>query len=226
MRQKNNRVVFQDDYLLVIDKPSGLTVNRAATTRGQATVEDQLPPSSLPRRGIVHRLDKDTSGLLIIAKTQTALTKLQAQFKNRQVTKAYLVLVHGRVEPNSGEINLPVARNPLNRHRFAVEITGRQAVTGYRVISASADYSFLEAYPRTGRTHQIRVHFKHLNHPLVADPFYAGKKRIKSDRSWCPRLFLHSHKISFTHPQTGKIINLESSLPDDLQTALKKIPLA
>ncbi|MBU2051606.1 RluA family pseudouridine synthase, partial [Patescibacteria group bacterium] len=176
--------------------------------------------------GIVHRLDKDTSGLLIIAKTQTALTKLQAQFKNRQVTKAYLVLVHGRVEPNSGEINLPVARNPLNRHRFAVEITGRQAVTGYRVISASADYSFLEAYPRTGRTHQIRIHFKHLNHPLVADPFYAGKKRIKSDRSWCPRLFLHSHKISFTHPQTGKIINLESSLPDDLQTALKKIPLA
>lgn len=216
-------VIFEDHSLLVIDKPAGVTVNKAETTRNQRTIEDQLPQSDLPRRGIVHRLDKDTSGLLIIAKTASALTALQAQFKKRQVKKTYLALVHGRVEPKSGNINLPVARNSLNRQRFGVFITGRQAVTDYRTVKTYADYSLLEVFPKTGRTHQIRIHFKHLNHPLVADPLYLGEKRLKQDKLWCPRLFLHSYKISFTHPQNHRIINLEASLPYDLQAALEKI---
>lgn len=224
MPLKNNWIVYEDDDLLVIDKPSGITVNRSETTQSEETVEDRLPQSSLPRRGIVHRLDKDTSGLLVIAKTENALKTLQAQFKQRLVKKTYLALVHGRVEPKSGSINLPVGRNPLQRRRFTVLISGRPAVTGYQTVTGYADYSLLEVYPKTGRTHQIRIHFKHLNHPLVSDPLYLGKKRLIKDLSWCPRLFLHSHKISFTHPQTGAIINLEVKLTHDLQAALKKVP--
>ena len=208
---------------MVIDKPSGVTVNRAETTRGQETVEDWLANPNLPRGGIVHRLDKDTSGLLIIAKTAAALADLQAQFKQRQVKKAYLALVHGRVEPQSGNINLPVGRNALNRRRFGVFIAGRPAETGYQTLKRFAAYSLLKVFPKTGRTHQIRVHFKHLNHPLVSDPLYLGKKRLKQDLTWCPRLFLHSQSLSFTQPQTHRIINLEASLPYDLQTALEKI---
>lgn len=217
-------VVFEDGLILVLDKPAGMTVNRAESTRNQETVEDLLPVSSLPRRGIVHRLDKDTSGLLLVAKTAAALTHLQKQFKDRLVKKTYLAMVHGRVEPTSGRINLPVGRNPLKRQRFTVLIGGRQAVSDYRVIKAYPDYSWLEVYPKTGRTHQIRVQFKHLNHPLVSDSLYLGDKRLKQDRRWCPRLFLHSHKLSFTHPASGAIINLEAKLPDELKQALEKIP--
>lgn len=216
-------VIFEDQSLLVIDKPAGVTVNRAETTRGQETIEDWLRQSPLPRRGIVHRLDKDTSGLLIIAKTADALANLQAQFKQRQVKKAYLALVHGRVEPQSGNINLPVGRNPLRRQRFTVLITGRPAQTGYQVVKQYPAYSLVKVFPKTGRTHQIRIHFKHLGHPLVADPLYLGKKRLKQDRLWCPRLFLHSQSLSFTHPQTHRIINLEVPLPYDLQAALETI---
>lgn len=215
--------IYADDYLAVIDKPSGMTVNRAETTKAEKTVEDWFESINLPRHGIVHRLDKDTSGLLIIAKTQASLTDLQAQFKARLVKKTYLALVHGRLEPATGTINLPVARNPVNRRRFGVFITGRPAVTGYQTVTAYSDYSLLQVFPKTGRTHQIRIHFKHLNHPLVSDPFYLGKKRLKQDRGWCPRLFLHSHQLSFTHPVTKAIINLTAVLPDDLRTALEKI---
>lgn len=216
--------VHQDDSVWVINKPSGITVNRSETTGGELTVEDWLPPLNLPRRGIVHRLDKDTSGLLLVAKTETALTNLQAQFKNRLVKKTYLAVVHGRVEPQSGTINLPVGRNPQNRQRFMVIISGRPAVTGYQTVGNYAGYSLLEIYPQTGRTHQIRVHFRHLQHPLAADRLYLGRKRLQQDRRWCPRLFLHSCAIFFTHPVSGAIIKLEVPLPDDLQTALKQIP--
>jgi len=216
-------VIFEDQSLLVIDKPAGVTVNKAETTKGQETIEDWLRQSPLPRRGIVHRLDKDTSGLLVIAKTADAMANLQAQFKQRQVKKVYLALVHGRVEPQSGNINLPVGRNPLKRQRFTVLITGRPAQTSYQVVKQYSAYSLLKVFPKTGRTHQIRIHFKHLSHPLVADPLYLGKKRLRQDRLWCPRLFLHSQSLSFTQPQTHRIINLEAPLPYDLQAALEKI---
>ena len=217
-------LVYEDDYLAVIDKPTGVTVNRAETTKGQETVEDWFSDLDLPRHGLVHRLDKDTSGLLIIAKTAVALMALQAQFKQRQVRKTYLALVHGRVEPASGTINLPVGRNPLNRQRFMVMITGRPSLTEYRLMTGYREYSLLSVLPKTGRTHQIRVQFKHLNYPLVSDPLYLGKKRLKQDRVWCPRLFLHSHKLRLIHPVTAATINLEAPLPHDLLTALKTIP--
>lgn len=208
----------------MINKPSGVTVNRAETTKSEITVEDWLPASALPRRGIVHRLDKDTSGLLIVAKTPAALDRLQQQFKLRQVKKTYLALVHGRLEPAEGRISLPVARNPARRRRFGVFIGGRQAVSQYRVIRRFPDFTLTEVYPRTGRTHQIRVHFRHLNHSLAGDPLYLGKKRLQADRRWCPRLFLHACGLSFSHPGDGRTISLESPLPDDLQAALDQIP--
>lgn len=218
-----NSLVFEDNYLLVINKPAGLTVNRADSTAGLETLEDLLPFNSLPRRGIVHRLDKDTSGLILVAKTAAALTDLQAQFKQRLVAKAYVALVHGRVEPKDGSINLPVGRNPERRQRFMVIISGRPAVTRYEVKTYFEKYSLVSVYPKTGRTHQIRVHFKHLGHPLVADPFYLGEKRLKVDSSWCPRLFLHSQELSFRHPESQQLVKFEADLPDDLKTALKKI---
>lgn len=218
------KLIYQDSHFLVIDKPTGLTVDRSETNRGEPTVEDWLKPVNLPRRGIVHRLDKDTSGLLLIAKTEAALTGLQALFKNSQIKKTYLALVHGQVEPASGEINLPVGRNPLNRQRFAVIITGKSSQTKYQTISRYPDYTLLSVFPHTGRTHQIRVQFKHINHPLVADPLYSGRKTLKQDLIWCPRLFLHCSALSFTHPETKKEVSFSSELPYDLQTALKKIP--
>lgn len=217
-------VVFEDKFLLVINKPAGITVNKAETTRGQITVEDWLPATNLERRGIVHRLDKDTSGLLIIAKTQPVFKGLQRQFKQRLVEKTYWTLVHGRVEPKSGQINLPVARNPMNRQRFGVFITGRPAISRYQVMKNYKDYSLVTVWPKTGRTHQIRVHFLHLGHPLVADPLYLGEKRLKQDHLWCPRLFLHCRKIRFTHPVNQEIIDLEAPLAHDLETALHQIP--
>jgi 23S rRNA pseudouridine1911/1915/1917 synthase len=215
--------IFEDEAVLVINKPAGVTVNRAETTRGQLTVEAWLPESALARRGIVHRLDKDTSGLLMIAKTAAALENLQKQFQQRLVKKTYLALVHGRVEPTSGTINLPVGRNPRQRRRFTVLIGGRPAVSGYRTIKNFAGYSLLAVYPVTGRTHQIRVHLQHLNHPLVADPLYLGSKRLNQDRRWCPRLFLHSQKIRFFHPLNRQLIKLSAPLPDELKTALDQL---
>lgn len=207
----------------MIDKPSGLTVNKAETTKNQETIEDRLPESDLPRRGIVHRLDKDTSGLLLIAKNRPALINLQKQFKDRLIKKTYLALVHGRLSPKAGTIRLPLARQPFNRHRFGVFIDGKAAETGYETQWSNGEFTLVEVHPKTGRTHQIRVHFKHLGHPLAADPLYGGKKTLKKDLQWCPRLFLHSHKIEFSHPLSHKIINLTAVLPYDLQTALEKI---
>jgi 23S rRNA pseudouridine1911/1915/1917 synthase len=223
---KNEWVIYDDASLLVINKPSGWTVNSAETTKNQDTIEDLLPASDLPRRGIVHRLDKDTSGLLLVAKDSQSLTDLQRQFKERRVKKTYQTLVHGRVEPAAGTVRLPVARQTYNRHRFGVSIDGKPALTEYETIGIYPGYTLLLVRPKTGRTHQIRVHFKHLGHPVVSDPIYGGKKALKGDFSWCPRLFLHSYQIEFAHPKTHKTINLTVPLPDDLQTALKKIKVS
>lgn len=179
------------------------------------------------RNGIVHRIDKETSGVLLVAKTPEAFAELQRQFKGREVKKTYLALVHGRMELASGVINAPVGRLPWNRERFGVLPGGRGAVTSYKAIKLLSyeadDYSLVEFYPKTGRTHQIRVHAKYLHHPLVGDSFYAGRKTARRDRQWCPRLFLHAAKISFTHPVTRERVVVESSLPSDLAGALNTL---
>jgi 23S rRNA pseudouridine1911/1915/1917 synthase len=232
------RIIFEDDYLLVLDKPAGWIVNEASTTGGQQVLQTWLKKNSqfsilnsqLYRSGIVHRLDKETSGILLVAKTKEAFENLQAQFKGREVKKIYTALVHGHVHPKEGVVNTPVGRLPWNRERFGVLPGGREAVTGYKVLdyyllstTHKTPFTLLEFYPRTGRTHQIRIHAKYLGHPVVGDEFYAGRKTARADRIWCPRLFLHASRISFMHPKTKEVIKFESGLPDDLRLCLKDL---
>ncbi len=241
------KIIFEDEELLVIDKPSGVTVNKADTTKGEKTVQDWIeehndgaftrhnPPKATQllagiasqrddfynRAGIVHRIDKETSGLLIVAKTPEAFVNLQQQFKERKVKKTYLALVHGEVKPVEGEIRVPVGRLPWNRKRFGVIAGGRDAVTHYKVVSSytlnATAYTLLELYPQTGRTHQIRVHLKYFGHPIFADPLYGGRKQARDDRKILPRVFLHAAKISFQHPKSGFVVNFASPLPRELE---------
>ena len=233
------KVIYEDSDILVLDKPAGITVNRSDTTRGEETVQDwieknlKLKTPNLKgneetdfykRSGIVHRIDKETSGILLVAKNIESFEGLQRQFKERLIEKTYLALVHGKVIPEVGEISVPVGRLPWNRKKFGVLAGGREAVTKYKVLSIlhlvsgkkEEPMSLLELYPKTGRTHQIRVHLKYFNHPIFADFLYAGRKTARDDRKVLNRVFLHAHKISFTHPVTNKQISLESPLPEEL----------
>lgn len=255
----NIKIIYEDEYILVIDKPSGITVNRSDTTKDEETVQDWVekylkisnPKPQIPnklqelnnmkelglgalnleftsRAGIVHRLDKETSGILLIAKTPEVFTDLQRQFKERKVEKTYIALVHGKVVPEEGEINVPVGRLSFNRKRFGVVAGGREAITKYKVLSIKylgsngkeESLTLLKLYPKTGRTHQIRVHLKYFNHPVFSDALYAGRKTARNDRKVLPRLFLHAAGISFTHPVENRLVKLESPLPEDLQNFL------
>lgn len=228
-------ILFEDPQVLVINKPAGWIVNRADTTTNQPVIENWLaenfkfPIFEKPelRHGVVHRIDKETSGCLIIAKEESAFYELQRQFKERIVHKKYLALTHGELKEKSGEITAPVGRLPWRRDRFGVLPGGRDAFTSYQVVKEyeanNKQYSLVEAFPKTGRTHQIRIHLKYLGNPIVADQFYAGRKTSRHDRKWCPRLFLHSNYIEFMQPQTGKLVKVEAPLPEDLDLALKTL---
>ncbi len=227
------RIIFEDDCLLVLDKPSGWVVNDSQSSKNLQTVQSWLEKMSYPlsknsqkRSGIVHRLDKETSGILIIAKKDDVFTSLQKEFQEREVKKTYLALIHGKLEPRKGQVKVPVGRLPWNRKRFGVLPGGRSSETSYQVIkyldNDAEKLTFLELYPKTGRTHQIRIHMKYLNHPVVGDTFYAGRKRARKDRIWCPRLFLHAQKISFKHP-SGDKVTFESPLPEDLKKVLSSL---
>ncbi len=214
---------------MVVDKPAGMVVNRAQTTKGRLTLEDWLRERKtqnekskiLDRQGIVHRLDKETSGVLVVAKSESVMKALQEQFKRRLVKKTYWCLVHGLVVPKEGRINLPISRNPFNRQRFGVFIGGREAETDYRVLNyyhgLTGKFSLVEVKPKTGRTHQIRVHFKNLGFPLVGDEWYGGRKTSKKDRVWCPRLFLQAMAIELNQQV------FRTSLAVDLQGVLNKL---
>lgn len=231
----NVKTVFEDDDILLVDKPSGLTVNKSETTKGD-TLQDYLEQNSkirtqpgdnsdfFNRSGIVHRIDKETSGLLIVAKNKEAFENLQRQFKERTVKKTYIALAHGTIQ-GEGEINIPIGRLPWNRKRFGVLAGGREAKTLYKALSnfkiENEDVSLLELHPETGRTHQIRVHLKYINHPIFSDELYAGRKTARKDRNILPRLFLHAAKISFTHPVSGETVSFESELPKELKDLLK-----
>ena len=239
-------IIYEDDALLILDKPAGITVNNSDTTKGQQTVQDFVErkfsdnsswlmadkeSDFYKRAGIVHRIDKETSGILIIAKNPDAFEYLQAQFKERKVQKTYLALVHGLVSPRDGEIVVPVGRLPWNRKMFGVIAEGREAVTNYNTISnykfqnkkVNEDLTFLELNPKTGRTHQIRVHLKHINRPIFSDFLYAGRKTARDDRKLLNRVFLHAHKISFFHPVTHELISFESPLPEELSNFIKNL---
>ncbi len=232
---RNPEIIFQDDFLFVIDKPSGWITNEADTTTTQPVVQTwirenfaySLKGNREYRDGVVHRLDKETSGILLIAKTKEAFEKLQSEFKNREVEKTYTALLHGKVEPSEGEIEATVGRLPWGRDRFGVMPGGRESVSEYKVLKFypgdRGGYSLVEFYPRTGRTHQIRIHAKHIGHAVVSDEFYAGRKTARNDRKWCPRLFLHASGVKFIHPGTGKEISFRSELPEDLAKVLKTL---
>lgn len=219
------KIIFEDQWLLVLDKPSGMVVNRCETQKEGVTLEDWLEVKKIgldtERNGIVHRLDKETSGLLVVAKNQEIMNQLQAAFKQRQVQKEYLALVHGSLPLGEGEINAPITRNPFNRKRFGVFVGGRESVTRYRTEKNwGKQYSLVRVWPKTGRTHQIRVHFKYLNHPLVSDELYGGRKTAKNDRQWCPRLWLQAVGLSLIHPQMQRQMQWQTQIAADLKESL------
>ena len=238
---------------MVIDKPAGLIVNRSDTTARVATVQDwaeikvqssiaqlagkvqrDIDKEFVDRGGVVHRLDKDTSGILIIAKTPESFLNLKNQFKDRETMKTYLALVHGKVEPAFGVITAPIARSPFNRMHFGVFPGGREAQTSHKTlenIDASIKnqgheketLTLLKVSPHTGRTHQIRVHLKYINHPIVCDPLYCGRKTYNEDLKYFPRLFLHATSLEIKHPQNGASLKFESPLPQELGESLDEI---
>ena len=228
----NPQVIYSGESYLVLDKPTGWVVNSATTTNAPV-IEEWLQKSmkelvilEVERSGIVHRLDKETSGVLIVARTESAMLKLQNQFKERAVVKEYLALVHGKVKA-PGVVKLDVGRLPWNRERFGAVNGGRESETSYEIVGVyrnkDGEFTLLRLKPKTGRTHQIRIHMKHIGHPVVSDTFYAGRKTSRRDREWCPRLFLHAAKISFMDPDTHKQVLHESGLPRDLLFVLSKL---
>lgn len=228
------KIIYEDDSFFVIDKPAGWIVNEAATTKDQPVLQTWLRKFKYPlvddtasRHGIVHRLDKETSGVMIVAKDKESFDKLQAEFKNREVQKTYVALIHGKLTPETGEINVPVGRLPWRRDRFGVIAGGRNSLTLYKVLQFfpgnNAGHTLVEFYPKTGRTHQIRIHCKYIGHAVVADEFYAGRKTARNDRKWCPRMFLHAKNIKFIHPVSGELVEFSSELPSELQEVIKKL---
>ena len=219
-------ILYEDECFLVIDKPPGIVVNRAESVKGE-TVQDWVEKTYHifieNRGGIVHRIDKETSGCLVIAKTPETFAELQRQFKEREIHKTYLAMVHGKLVPGEGEIRAPVGRLPWNRERFGIVPGGKEAITRYKVLHSIPSnvegslFSLVELYPESGRTHQIRVHMKYINHALVGDYLYAGRKTARADRKWAPRVMLHAWKISFTHPETRQSLAIEAPIPDDMR---------
>lgn len=227
-------IIYQDDSLLVLNKPPFWVVNRAQTTKGKITIEDWLEENfdfetikrGNLRAGIAHRLDKDTSGILLIGKTVSSLKKIQEQFFHRLVKKGYLALAHD-IFPDDSQVMAPINRLSWNREKFGVVLGGKKAKTNFsrqEIFQREGErFSLIWAFPETGRTHQIRVHCRYLGHPIVADPDYVGRRRLKRDLLWCPRVFLHAAKISLTHPETEEKINFQIPLPEDLVLALKQL---
>lgn len=245
------KVLFEDDQILVLDKAAGIVVTPADTIQDE-TISDILISDfkiGLDRGGVVHRLDKDTSGVLIVARTQEALENLQGQFKERTVKKQYVALAHGTLEKEE-VVGGSIARNPGDREKFIVvesSEASKEAQTKFvpeklLVMSSSfmeeifagfskiqfrklrtmnyEQFTLVNCFPLTGRTHQIRVHLKHIGFPIVSDEKYGGRKTVRLDRRWCPRQFLHAALLELNHPKTGERMIFQSELPEDLKDAL------
>jgi len=217
-------IIYEDNDLLVIDKPAGLPIHPAPGHYSHTLVNAILAYlPSLPesddslRPGIVHRLDKDASGVMVVAKNSVAQANLINQFKTRSVVKAYLVLVKGRLTPDEGVIEAPIGRDPRNRKRMAVVAEGKEARTQYYVIKHVGDYTLVEVRPETGRTHQIRVHLSAIGYPVVGDSVYGVKSPHLS------RPFLHACRLGFQSPSTTEYVEFTSNLPPDLEQALERV---
>ena len=233
-------VLFEDEFLAVVNKPAGMATHPG---RGHHTgtlvnaimsrIKSLSTGSGDVRPGIVHRLDKDTTGLLIVAKTDSIHVKLQDAIRDREVERTYVALVCGHLSKTEGEINLPIGRSPKNRKKMVVNgLDSREAVTRYRCVERFRSYDLIEAKLLTGRTHQIRVHFSHLGHPVFGDHDYGGREaRVRGmfapERPLAKKMLglidrqaLHARRLEFNHPVTGKKLTLEAALPDDFQAVL------
>jgi len=227
-------IVHEDDDILVVDKPAGLVVHPGsgnwAGTMLNALLHHAPELERLPRAGIVHRLDKDTSGLLVVARNESAQLELVRQLQARTVKRTYLAIVRGRVAA-AGTVEAPIGRHPVQRTRMAVVAGGKPAVTHYRVREALAAGTLLQCDLETGRTHQIRVHLASIGHPIVGDPTYKGassgsfdKLRTGSGRTAViGRQALHAWKLAFVHPRKGGPVGFESPMPDDMRAALERL---
>lgn len=221
------RVLYEDSSVLVIDKPKGMVVHPAAGNPSGTLVNAVLGHASdlsgvggALRPGIVHRLDKDTSGVIVVAKSDAAHLALAAQFKSHSITRRYLAIVHGGLEPEEGTVSGNIGRHPVHRKKMAVVARGgRHAVTHYRVLERFPGYSFVELRLETGRTHQIRVHLAHLGHPVAGDPVYGPKRgalRLNGQA-------LHAAVLGFVHPVTGEYLEFRTDPPGDFQEALRRL---
>lgn len=226
-------VIFEDDSLLVINKPPGLVVHPAAGHYTGTLVHallhhcgDSLASrGGAERLGIVHRLDKDTSGLLVVAKTDAAHAALSAQFQGRQITKIYLALARGVFRHASGSCKEPIGRHPIARKKMAVVKSGRSAHTDYCVQKQWPHAALVECHLHTGRTHQIRVHLAHLGHPILGDTLYGRAWHVEGLPS-PERQLLHAARLGFTHPATGKSVEFSAPLPEDFQTLIRALDAA
>ncbi len=239
-------ILYEDADIVVIDKPVGVICNRAETVKVE-TLQDwwedkyKVPRTEslsedekyfIERSGLVHRLDKETSGVMIMAKTTAAFVELLRQFKEREVQKTYVALTHGIWKVKHGEIALPIGRRRDDRQKMGVVESGRESVTGYRVLSEYKKWEFprelrveergytgftlVEFRPKTGRMHQIRVHSRHMGHPIVGDEQYGGRKRSREDRKWCEHVMLQAKTLELSHPITKERTVWASKLEFDL----------
>jgi len=221
-------ILFEDDDLIVINKPAGLTVHPGAGQREHTLVNALLSHCTTlsgiggkERPGIVHRLDKETSGCLVVAKNDFAHRELSGQFADRTVEKIYLALVAGKLRKPAGVIEERIGRHPVHRQRMSVTTKrGRTAKTEYRVVRSNEEASLIECRPHSGRTHQVRVHLHHLGHPVLGDKVY-GVRLVKN----FPRQMLHAWKLGFRHPQTGEWKQFQASVPDDFKEAVARTDL-
>ncbi|HVR37794.1 MAG TPA: RluA family pseudouridine synthase [Thermoanaerobaculia bacterium] len=230
-------ILFEDDDLVVIDKPAGLVVHPAAGHPDQTLVnallfhvKDLSGVGGELRPGIVHRLDKDTSGVMVIAKNDVAHRKLTTAWNTERVRKEYLALVYGTPAQERGTVDAPIGRDPRDRKKMAIVTNGRRAITDYEVVRRLRGVSLVRCSLRTGRTHQIRVHMKHLGHPIVGDPAYSGPqwrgipdKLVQKALSSFPRQALHAARITLPHPRTDVAMTFESPLAADLEALLVSI---
>ena len=217
-------VAFEDEHLIVIDKPAGLVVHPAAGNLDGTLVNALLHHcdgslsgiGGVARPGIVHRIDKDTSGLIVAAKTDRAHEGLARQFADHSIDRRYLAITRGKPTPPAGKVDAPLARSPSNRKKVAIVPGGKRAVTHYRTIEPLTGAALMECRLETGRTHQVRVHMASLGHPLIGDPVYGGRMPV-AERLGFQRQALHAARLGFSHPITGTTQVYESAMPADMQ---------
>lgn len=220
-------VVFEDEHLIVVNKPLGLVVHPGVGNKDMTLVNgllyyfDSLSDIDSVRPGIVHRIDKDTTGLLMIAKTNQMHVLLSDMIKNREVSREYIALVHGDIKHNSGTIDAPIGRDKTNRQVMCVsDVNSKSAVTHFEVLEKSVDFSLVKCKLETGRTHQIRVHMKYINHPIVGDPVYGYRKTIGDTQ------LLHAFSLSFKHPVTNEDMKFTCSLPQHFVNVLEELNIS